>query len=302
MDPSITATPHTPEASVVAQIAHDLGIERKPQVLTAAGIPLLLLPTGIRATSLEHLLPKPQRTEAHVELYSVSDLVAYLRKHTEPGDADELDHPVVFCDRKSTTITAILDYHRSAGEPRWLDHTARITFEPSHQFTRWKAANGKKMSQQDFAHFLDEVQKDIENPSSAEVISFAENLEVHSNTVFKSSIRVSTGETKLIWTDERNGDQTTELIEHLTIGIPFWQNGERVAIKARLFHRIVADDSGAKRLVFWFELRHLEETMDHLFEDQVSDLKNSLHDTADIFCGKPPEKPSVNSIDVDIES
>lgn len=293
----------TTSAGVAAVLAHSLGAEHKPQVIDAKGVPVLLLPTGVRASLLDSLLPRPVRADAHVKLYTIADLVAYVKKHTATRNEDFLvnDHPVVFCDRKSTTITALLDYHRSAADPRWLNHTAKITFEPSHQFTRWKDKNGKRMSQQDFAHFLDEVQKDIENPTSAEVISFAENLEVHSNTVFKSSVRASTGETKLIWSDERSGDTSTQLIENFTVGIPFWQGGEKVAIKARLFHRII-DDNGVKRLNFWYELRHLEETMDHLFEDQVTDLRSGLADVADIYAGTPPEAPGYESLPVEIEA
>lgn len=308
-----------PESAVAAKLAYDLGSKHQPQeIITSAG-PVLLVPTGLRAQLLEHHLANPRRANAHITLYTAGDLAAYVKSQTVTkvnpvNDVAEkactgivpisqpTHHPVIFCDRETTSIVAILDYHGSY-EPRWLDHTAKITFKPSHQFKRWKDANGKRMSQDAFARFLDEVAKDIVDPASSLVVSFAENLEIYATTVFKSAIKASSGETTFTFTDERKGDISTPVIEEFTLGIPLWQNGEAVAIRARLFHRVVADpNTGAKSLNFWFELRQLDEIADKLFEEEVASLKKDLAGIADIYMGTPPARPVTTDLRVQIDA
>lgn len=301
-----TAPESAVAAKLAAKLAFEIGREHKPQELQTSAGPVLLVPTGLRAQLLEHHLANPRRANAHIALYTAADLAAYVKAQTVTG-IDEVNkepthHPVIFCDRETTSIVAILDYHNSH-EARWLDHTAKITFKPSHQFKRWEDANGKRMSQDAFARFLDEVAKDIVDPASSLVVSFAENLEIYATTVFKSAIKASSGETTFTFTDERKGDISTPVIEEFTLGIPLWQNGEVVAIRAKMFHRVVTDanDSSKRVLNFWFELRHLEEIADKLFEEEVASLKKDLEGIADIYMGTPPAKPTTTPLQVQIQ-
>jgi len=160
------------------------------------------------------------------------------------------------------------------------------------------------MSQDTFARFLDEVAKDIATPASALVISFAENLEIFATAVFKSALKTATGETNFTFTDVRDGDKSTPVIEEFTLGIPLWQNGEVVAIRAKMFHRVVndANDPSKRVLNFWFELRHLEEIADTLFNEEVASLKKDLEGVADIYMGTPPKAPTTTKLDVQIQA
>lgn len=315
MEPTAPTLETTAESAIAAKLAYKLGSQHIPQQVETSAGPVLIIPTGLRALSLETHLAAPRRANAHIALYTASDLAAYVKAQTVKPINEVTEklatgiipipqpthHPVVFCDRETTSIVAILDYHQPH-EARWLDHTAKITFKPSHQFKRWKEANGKRMSQDAFARFLDEVAKDIADPSSSLVVSFAENLEIYATTVFKSAIKASSGETTFTFTDERKGDVSTPVIEEFTLGIPLWQNGETVAIRARLFHRVITDTStGAKSLNFWFELRHLEEIADKLFEEEVASLKADLAGIADIYMGTPPAKPTTTPLSVQIQ-
>lgn len=306
-----------PESAVAAKLAFEMGREHKPQELQTSAGPVLLIPTGLRAQLLEHHLANPRRANAHITLYTAADLAAYVKSQTVTKVNDVAEkactgivpisqpthHPVIFCDRETTSIVAILDYH-NPHEARWLDHTAKITFKPSHQFKRWKDANGKRMSQDAFARFLDEVAKDIATPASSLVVSFAENLEIYATAVFKSALKTATGETNFTFTDVREGDKSTPVIEEFTLGIPLWQNGEMVAIRARLFHRVVTDanDPGKRVLNFWFELRQLEEIADKLFEEEVASLKKDLADIADIYMGTPPARPVTTDLRLQIDA
>lgn len=264
--------------------------------------PFLVAPTEITLKSLEHFMPAPLRPEIHIALHTARDLHAYViaqrKDYTIGPDGPPAANSVIFADRDSMTIKAYLDYHH-AEETRWLNHTAKVAFKNSHQFDRWKKVNNQQMTQEAFALFLDEVINDIAQPAGAEVLSFAENLEATSTQVFKAAVKLASGETNYTFTDARDGDVSTKIIDRFTIGIPIWQGGEKVAIEARLFHRIVDNKdkdgapNGTKSLRFWFTLRHLDEIIDTLFAEEVTFLRTAFEGIAPIYSGTAPSAPSV---------
>jgi uncharacterized protein YfdQ (DUF2303 family) len=280
--------------------------------------PLLIAPHDITLESLERFLPAPLRPQIHIALHTARDLHAYVIAQTQRPAAlasletaklatgirqieDTTHHPVIFADRDSMTIKAYLDYHHAEG-PRWLNHTAKVAFKNSHQFERWKKVNGQQMTQEQFALFLDEVINDIAQPAGAEVLSFAENLEATSTQIFKAAVKLASGETNYTFTDARDGDFSTKIIDRFTIGIPIWQGGEKVAIEARLFHRIVDNKdkdgapNGSKSLRFWFTLRHLDEIIDTLFAEEVTFLRTAFEAIAPIYSGTSPTAPEPLSL------
>lgn len=296
-------------AAVAAEAAYLLGQNHQvKEITTSSGAKVLIIPTGHRAAHLDHLEAAPRRFNAHLSLFSAGDLARYVKQQANVDEDAPAGHfPVIFCDRSATSIIAYLDYHHKS-TPRWLDHTARVTYKPSHQFARWSKKNGVRMKQDEFALFLDEVKGDIADPSAALVVDFAENMEMFSNVEFRSSIRTSSGETKLTFNDQKQGDVSTPVIEEFTLAIPFWQGSDPVAVRARLFHRAVdtkdsgGNPTGAKHLVFWFELRQLEEIADKLFEEEVASLRKDLDGLAEIYLGTPPSAPSPQSIHIDIDA
>lgn len=302
-----TNSQRLPEAAVVAALA--LGQLPDPQQARIVAPVELDMPAflvtqqGLQHHTLEQFLASPHRAEIHVSLHTAADLHAYVLAQTERTASEALDehHPVIFADRKTQSIVAYLDYHHKETY-RWLNHTAKVQYEKSHQFKRWEEMNNKRLTQENFALFLDEVINDFHTPTGAEVMSFAENLEFTSSQTFKSATRLATGETTLVFTDAREGDKSTKIIDEFIIGIPIWQDGQKVQIRARLFHRPVdVKDSagaptGAKQLQFWFTLRHLEEIKDQLFADEVTFLKTAFNQIAPVYSGLPPEDPTTIGI------
>jgi hypothetical protein len=299
----------TTEAAVAAALALGYRDPAEARVLydPENGLPPVFVgPKGIHLESLERFQAAPHRPTIVVALDTARDLHAYVLAqtgHCPKGSADVGGtskpnlNPVLFADREDMQLTAFLDYHHT-GEPRWLDHSASVHFNDSHQFAKWKAANNKKMSQETFALFIDEVINDFVTPSGADMLSFATCIDTHSETTFKNAVSLADGKTQLVWTDTKKGDVSTNLVEEFTIGIPIWQNGQPVKITARLFHRIedVRDNNGnltgQKTLKFWFTLRHLDNILDALFAEEVGFLRVAFDGIAPIYAGKAPKAPT----------
>ena len=292
------------EAAVTAALALAHRDPESTQIIDNPHLPpVLVAQDQLNIVSLERFASRPLRPEIHIALHTARDLHAYVIAQTVRNSTDNgalcpnPDQPVIFADRDTMTIKAFLDYHHAGNDARWLNHTAKVAFKNSHQFDRWKKVNGQQMTQEQFALFLDEVINDITAPSGAEVLSFAENLEATSTQVFKAAVKLASGETNYTFTDARDGDISTAIIDRFTIGIPIWQGGEKVAIEARLFHRIVDNKdkdgapNGTKSLRFWFTLRHLDEIIDTLFAEEVYFLRTAFENVAPIYSGTPPTKP-----------
>jgi len=289
------------EAAVTAALALALNDPDTVRILHNDRLPPIIVgPRDITLASLERFHAMPHRPDIHIALHTARDLHAYVIAQTQRSSAQtahSIEHrPVIFADRDSMTIKSYLDYHHALA-PRWLDHTATVAFKNSHQFARWKKVNGQPMTQEQFALFLDEVINDIAQPSGADVLSFAENLEATSTQVFKSAVKLASGETNYTFSDARDGDISTKIIDRFTIGIPIWQGADKVAIEARLFHRIVDNKdaagapTGSKSLRFWFTLRHLDEIIDTLFAEEVAFLREAFENIAPIYSGVAPSAP-----------
>lgn len=301
MDPNtlITVTENRDAAAIVATLALD---QRDPSKVrfepASADRPALIMhQPDVKIRSLEHLAETPHRPIVEVALDSAKDLHAYINEHTDIQD----HHPVLFASRDKQSITAFLDYHTKDG-PRWLNHTAQVQYRHSHQFKRWMEMNNKPMSQDAFSLFIDEMLLDFKEPPGADMMTFATHLEAYSDQAFKSSTKLATGETELVFTDSRRGDISTKVIEEFSIGVPIWMSGKPVLITAKLFHRLVdnkdsaGNPTGTKSLRFWYVLRHIERIIDTLFAEEIEFLRTAFNGIATIYNGTAPQKPQPLSL------
>ena len=298
MDPDTLLSEHLTSAGVAAALALRHVDPHQTHVDTLEGVPVLLSQPDVRIHSLEHLLPEPKNPRIDVNLYTKQDLVAYLKAQTvkpnTTGSTAEscagYGSPAIFADRQKLSFTAILDYHQP-GVPSWCRHTVSVAYQHSHQFTRWKAADNKKMDQEAFAMFLDENVNDIINPTGAEVVTFASKLEVTRTEKFKSHCNLSNGEVAFTFTNDSSGDSTVKFPTEMTISLPIWINGDRIALKAKLFYRVIEG-----KLTFWFKLMMLEETIDHLFVEDTEWMRTQVGDLAQVYTGTGPAAPTPHTI------
>lgn len=293
MQPSTLENTKT-EAGIIAALSAEAA---QAEVITGDRQPILITREGQKITSLENQLATPLRIKGtNPRFYSLRDLQTYL-----VGQIGTEANPVVFADRKTLAFVAFLDYHHQgagAGDitesfNRWLDHTASLQYEHSLQFRKWKEKDGFKFTQTAFAEFLEDNLADIVSPSGSEVLSFAATLEATSTEVFKSAVKLTTGETKFTFTNERTGDQDTKIIDEFTLGIPLWERGEKVQITAKLMHRLeTVKDTDSKQVRFWFKLRQLDAIIDTLWAEDIGFLRTALKDIAPVYEGIPPVKPT----------
>lgn len=273
---------HTTEASVVSAIT-SLGMKPNSIELGDAEVKALAHHPHTVIKSLEHLREAPVRNRYTQVLTTLSGFCAFLGIQKTEKDGK----PVVFADRQALTFTGILNHPHTGDNPAWMDRRVKVSRVISRKLSKWKERDGKKMSQEEFALFLEEHIEDIADPSGAEVLSFAETLEATRTETFKSSIVTGTGETKLTYSSERQGEQSSKLITDIKLGVPLFEMGDPYEVKVKIFHRV---NDG--KLIFWFNLRHLDYLIDKAWAEDFDHVTTEIEDWAEIYEGPAPSEAS----------
>jgi uncharacterized protein YfdQ (DUF2303 family) len=129
-------------------------------------------------------------------------------------------------------------------------------------------ANGKQMSQADFARFIEDNAPDCVAPSAADMIEIARSLEAKKAVNFSSAVRLDNGQSQLTYEETIQGTAAKGRLvvpELFDIGSPVFEGDGRYAVTARLRYRIA---EGGK-LSLWYDLVRPHK----IIEDAVKELR-----------------------------
>jgi uncharacterized protein YfdQ (DUF2303 family) len=243
------------------------------------GIDFLIHPTGISANPVAtKFLPTPPRVSRSVTLADLGELQNYLNELLVTSGAI---YPVIFATYEELKFTLYPNFHRGT-DLSWLDHVASVRLVHSREFKAWQQKDGVRMSQVEFAEFIDKNVIDITEPTGASMLTMAQTLESTRTEVFKSAVRVSSGTHKFTWAnDTADGSGNTEVPERFKLALRVFQGDEEaVEITAKLYYRI---KDGA--LTFFFQLHRVDEIVEKLWTEKLVRLREDLQDKAEVFAG-----------------
>jgi hypothetical protein len=205
-----------------------------------------------------------------------------LRPHAKAGTATALtvdafialvnrhktEHSVVFADTSWTrpSFTAVIDYHHTAdAEPDNLRHRVGYAFPLSDEWQLWLKGNRQKMSQVDFAAFLEDRVADLASPFETEktelerlfqtkiaapneLITFSRGLEVMVEAKVKNVVTLQSGESQIVYDEVHKDAQGNKVIVPglFMLRIPIFFMGEPVRVPVRLRYRASGGD------ITWF--------------------------------------------------
>lgn len=277
----------TPQVSLVTLT----GPEGKPVVVAttrdAQGV--------IHLTSVKRLADEyrtaPERRAGVAKLGTIESFIGHVNRHKDTGS-------VLFgnADPKAPTLTAIFDYNlagpalapppnvkASAEEiatpppatlARFGVHRAAYAFPLSEEWKAWTALDGKKLSQADFAVFLEDRIADVIEPnpelmgpvakdfaqrvglgvgfaSVTRLLSIASDMKLHVNSKVRESRSLQSGETQIQY-EEEHVDQQGQPIKvpgAFFISVPVFKSGGLYTIPARLRYRVAGG-----QISWWFDL------------------------------------------------
>lgn len=257
-----------------------------PQVVVSSlpgGLPSVLVPEEFTLEVLktnEDYAQGPRRIKGTVKVFDPASFVRYFEDFKD-------SYSRIFADETVPTIQAVLDYHEdgTTAVPRWCQHRVQLCLRKSEEWSLWTTLNAKRMTQEDFARFLEDNSPDLEEP--AKMIEVARSLSAKTEMTFESSVRTNSGAkfkyNEVVKATGGIGPAgELEVPDTFGLRIPVYLGTPLVTLRARLRFQI----TGGK-LAMWYDLWRAAEAERRAF----GDVRQSISDATEvqILNGAPPQ-------------
>lgn len=220
-------------------------------VAPAGGHEYAVVPDGFKFESLERVFDQPWRKRGDLRFELPDDFSRYVNLHKEPGTR-------IFADMGQGRICAVIDHHHAFAE--WRGHRATLSPPQDPDWLDWRAADGKHMSQVDFAQFIEDHLPNILDPDGAELLEVAQHLEAKQAVTFKSAERLTDGARAFVFEETaqgRVGNGKIEVPATFELWLPVFRGNEERPMTARLRYRIRNGE-----LVLWVHLDRPHEVLE----------------------------------------
>lgn len=238
----------------------------KLEVVEIKDIPHVLHHQDMKLIDLNKLLDKPTRIKANVTVEKAESFIEYFDHFAD-------DHSVIFCDIDSARFKGVIDYH-DVKSPSWAEHIVSYQCIKTDEWKQWLDNNGQKFEQTAFAFFIEQAIEDIRSPAGAEMLEVVTSLKSHTNVKFKSSKRLSDGQTQLEYFEETQGSAgekgQLKIPEEFELGIHIFKGGEAYSVKAKFRFRIVQG-----QLSMWYDLIRPDKVHDAAVQDEFEKVAKS---------------------------
>jgi len=237
------------------------------------GKPVQIDLTGERYVSK----PNPDRVNASVAVNDTDSLLSYWDKHSDE-DSD------VYADRQRHTISAVLDANRGADthdgadRPRWQSHRAVLTLSVSEALAAWIANNGKILTQDQFAEFVEDWMPLIVSPPAADLVEMAQSFQATTSAQFKAGFKLQSGARVVSYTESvdasvKGGEVAVPT--DLALRLPVWRGSSDVIdMTARIRFRV--NHGGPGKLGLGYKLDRPTEAIDAAFEAEVARVQEHI--------------------------
>ncbi|MEY5098196.1 MAG: hypothetical protein RJA36_915 [Pseudomonadota bacterium] len=226
---------------------------------------------GTLSEELTKKLPKPTRKKGLVKIRDLESFVRQVNKHKVEGLTE------IYRTVNPPRFSAVINDH-GAGEDDagWGDHWFDYECPLSAEWKTWTGNDSKRMTQEQFAVFIEDNLPDIVEPVAAHMLEIATTLEAKKKVNFASGIRLSNGQNEFTYEESIQGTAgkgKIQVPETFKIGIAVFEGGPAYAVNARLRYRI---NDGLLQL--WYDL----ERPHKIIEDAADELRRQVEEKTGI--------------------
>lgn len=241
------------EIITIDNVAQIEGVPDKVPAVLMLGIHPQILPIN---NLLDHYRILPARKKGTACAQSLDGFIDLTKRH-------QTQHSAVFASTnwEKPSLTTIINYHRiddDNGKADFLDHKVHYSFPLSDEWVAWQEKNKEKMSQEDFALFVEEQIACLATPTEEEeketqdifmmtlakptkMMELSRGLKVTVNSEVGQDVRLSDGTGSLTWNEshkDMNGKPLNVPGAFMLCIAPF-KNGERIRLKVLLRYRVM---------------------------------------------------------------
>lgn len=190
---------------------------------------------------LEPYQARPRRKRGVVALTTPASLTEYVNTHKVGGTE-------IFVDWRRSRAEAVLNDHDKSGAG-FGDHRAVLTLQPTPEWARWTALDGKWMSQGDFAEHILDTTADVVDPPAADLLEMAETFTATRSLNFSSGNRLKDGQRQLRYVETIDAQAgvagNVTIPDSILLRLAPFDGAEQVEMSARVRYRI---NDGALKL------------------------------------------------------
>jgi uncharacterized protein YfdQ (DUF2303 family) len=215
------------ELAVQAQTPHQIAAD------------LLLVPSedgSTKVIDLRDYNESPRRKVGSRTVRDVRSFLTYLKKHRE-------DNTELWADEPNSKIVAVIDAHEKAGlDAGHEGHRITLDLAQTPEWKTWMKSNGVKMTQAEFAEFIEANAADITVPDPATFLEIAQTLLGSVNADWQSAHRLANGQIDFGYKETvtaRAGQQgELQIPADFTIAVRPYLGSHRYSLKAHFRYRI----------------------------------------------------------------
>lgn len=243
---------------------------------------------------------RPERTTGTATLLTERSFIDHVMRFRATGA-----HCAVFVNVQPPRLTAVFNY-ATAGGPDWLDHRALFNCPLSDEFRAWLTANGKVMTQHDFAAFLEDRICDIYVPAddndvpeivrqfratvggsvatASALVALSRGLKLTEAAKVQQAVNLSSGESTIAYAsehrDEVGGRVTVPSL--FMIAVPVFDDGALYRFACRLRYRVKAGE-----IVWFYEIFQVSRSLRHALDELA--VRVATQTDVPLFYGTPEE-------------
>lgn len=258
-----------------------------PTTLVEGHALAFVLPPGakVEQVDIEKYLPRPTRKRGNYVFTDARSFVAFVNREKTP-------ETIILANRENPAFKAVFNgnepqvmpdgTHVELAMPGWSDYSAGYACPYSPEWNIWKGANGKKMSQAEFALFMEDNFTDVVQPAATfdpyyfnwpdgnTMLQVSRGLEAKSDVNFGSAVRLDNGQVQFRYEETISGNVQGGIFEvpqKFAVGIPVFAGTSPWQIVARLRYRI---ERGG--LIMWFDFERLFKITERAFDEAKAEI------------------------------
>lgn len=258
----------TPDIERITQLVR---LAEEPTPLTTQVFALPDKDGGTKLVDLRSLARDPSLVKnASRSVRDTRSFLEYLDKHLSIGQTE------VWADLEGSRIVAVIDAHEGAGEPASPNsHVVALDLVHTPEWKTWIESDNKKMTQIDFAEFIEANAADIVGDDGVTLLEVAQDLQGSTSVEWQSGQRLANGETKLAFKETvtaRMGGQTDVVIPtKFTIAVKPYIGSARYRVGVSFRYQI----SGTS-VKMSYHLDRPHATLEAAFDDMVREVQGGV--------------------------
>lgn len=174
------------------------------------GVSVAVLPDGegnwrIEPVDVEKYQEHPRRKAGTVTAREVGSFIAYVNRQKTPATlawADGAGGIRAFINDHAPAADSIDGDPLDVGQPGWRDHVAVLKREQTTAYKAWIGHNGRDLTQQQFADFLEDRITEIIEPAGADLLEIATFFQSNTQVAFTSGKQLHNGQVELNYTEQ----------------------------------------------------------------------------------------------------